>query len=281
MCGSASGRVADLWRDTSSRQGTAESVACLGTFPRQCALSCAFTNGLQEPMTIGIIGKKTGMTRVFRPDGRSVPVTVVTADPNRVTKVKTAESDSYVAVQVTRGKAEIKRLPRPAAGQFENSGVVPGRGLWEFRPSAATPEKEIAELEPGAELGVAQFFAGQSVDVRGISKGKGFAGTIKRWNFHSQDATHGNSLAHRAGGSIGQCQTPGKVFKGKKMAGHMGAHRVTVQNLEVVAVDGKRNTLLISGAVPGANGSLVVVKPAVKAGLQQRPASDDSTSGES
>lgn len=219
-------------------------------------------------MAIGIVGIKTGMTRVFNSEGTSVPVTVVTAEPNRVTQVKNEEQDRYAAVQVTRGLAREKRVTKPLAGHFEKGEVQAGVGLWELRPGVSTPANEIEELAPGAELSVGQFFEGQSVDVSGISKGKGYAGTIKRWNFRGQDNTHGNSLSHRAGGSIGQCQTPGKVFKGKKMAGHLGNARVTVQNLEVVAVDLDRNLLLIKGAIPGSNGATVIVRPALKAGIQ-------------
>ena len=219
-------------------------------------------------MAIGIVGVKTGMTRVFNSDGASVPVTVVKAEPNRVTQVKSVEQDRYLAVQVTRGSAREKDVRKPLNGHFEKGGVQAGIGLWEFRPGVCTLEHEIEELATGAELSVGQFSKGQSVDVCGISKGKGYAGPIKRWNFSSQDYTHGNSLSHRAGGAIGQCQTPGKVFKGKKMAGHLGNARVTVQNLEVVDVDLDQNLLLIKGAIPGSNGGTVVVRPALKAGIQ-------------
>lgn len=211
-------------------------------------------------MTVGLIGRKAGMTRVFTEDGQSVPVTVIEVEPNRVTAVKTEETDGYTAVQVTTGAKKANRLSKPEAGNFAKAGVEAGRGLWEFRLSGGD------EVNVGEELTVARFEAGQKVDVTGQSKGKGFQGGVKRWNFSMQDATHGNSLSHRAPGSIGQCQTPGRVWKGKKMAGQMGNAQVTVQTLEVVRVDAERNLLLIKGAVPGATGGDVIVKPAVKAG---------------
>ena len=213
-------------------------------------------------MTIGVIGTKSGMTRVFTETGESIPVTVIEAAPNRVTQVKTEATDGYNAVQVTAGQVAANRLNRPETGHFAKAQTAAGRGLWEFRLADAPGE----ELIPGAELGVAQFEKGQTVDVAGVSKGKGFAGAIKRWKFRSQDASHGNSVSHRAPGSIGQCQTPGKVFKGKKMAGHMGNRRVTVQNLTVVDVHPDRNLLLVKGAVPGPAGADVCVRPAVKVG---------------
>ena len=209
-------------------------------------------------MAIGVVGKKSGMTRVFTEDGQSIPVTVIHVEPNRVTQVKSADSDGYDAVQVTCGEVKASRVSKPLAGHFAKAGTEAGRGLWEFRVA------EPPELAPGAELGVDQFAADQKVDVFGTSRGKGHAGVIKRWNFHSQDTTHGNSLSHRAPGSIGQCQTPGRVFKGKKMAGHMGNARVTVQNLTVVRVDSERGLLLVKGAVPGPAGADVCVRPAVK-----------------
>ena len=211
-------------------------------------------------MAIGIIGRKAGMTRVFTEQGESIPVTVIEAAPNRVTQVKTEDADGYRALQVTAGSKRTNLVSKPAAGHYAKAGVEAGRGLWELRLQG----EEGTELETGAELNVEQFEAGQLVDVTGTSKGKGFAGTVKRHNFHMQDATHGNSLSHRAPGSIGQCQTPGRVFKGKKMAGHMGDERVTTQNLEVVRVDSERNLLLIKGAVPGAAGGTVTVRPSVK-----------------
>ena len=211
-------------------------------------------------MKIGLVGRKRGMTRVFTEEGASVPVTVIEVDPNRVTQVKNDDSDGYRSVQVTFGKRRASLVNKPVAGHYAKAGVEAGEGLWELR----LPEGEGEELETGAELNVEMFEAGEMVDVTGTSKGKGFAGAVKRHNFRMQDATHGNSLAHRAPGSIGQCQTPGRVFKGNKMAGHMGDERVTTQNLEVVRVDAERNLLLIKGAVPGAPGGAVMVRPAVK-----------------
>jgi large subunit ribosomal protein L3 len=211
-------------------------------------------------MAIGIIGRKAGMTRVFTEDGASIPVTVIEATPNRVTQIKNDDTDGYRALQVTTGAKRTNLVSKPAAGHFAKAGVEAGNGLWEFRLDG----EEGNDLEAGAELNVEQFEAGQMVDVTGVSKGKGFAGTVKRHNFRMQDATHGNSLSHRAPGSIGQCQTPGRVFKGKKMAGHMGDETVTTQNLQVVRVDAERNLLLVKGAVPGAAGGTVTVRPSVK-----------------
>jgi large subunit ribosomal protein L3 len=208
---------------------------------------------------IGLVGKKVGMTRIFTEDGVSIPVTVIEIEANRVTQVKSLESDGYRAVQVTTGAKKASRVTKPEAGHFAKAGVEAGRGLWEFR----IPEGQ--EFTAGQEISVEIFADVKKVDVTGTSKGKGFAGTVKRWNFRTQDATHGNSLSHRVPGSIGQNQTPGKVFKGKKMAGHMGDERVTVQSLDVVRVDAERNLLLIKGAVPGATGGNLIVKPAVKA----------------
>ena len=210
-------------------------------------------------MTIGIVGRKSGMTRIFTEDGVSIPVTVVEVEPNRVTQVKSVESDGYSAVQVTVGARRASRVSKTAAGHFAKANTEAGRGLWELRNDGGEA------FEVGGQITVDAFEAGQIVDVTGTSKGKGYAGTVKRWNFRTQDATHGNSLSHRVPGSIGQCQTPGRVFKGKKMTGHMGDERVTVQNLEVVKVDAERNLLLIKGAVPGAPGGDVIVRPAVKA----------------
>jgi large subunit ribosomal protein L3 len=216
-------------------------------------------------MTIGLIGRKRGMTRVFTEQGASIPVTVVEVSPNRITQVKTVEADGYRALQVTLGNKRTSLLNKPQVGHFSKADVEAGEGLWELRPrDNESWDDEGADLKAGAELNVEQFETGQKVDVTGTSKGKGFAGVVKRHNFSMQDATHGNSLAHRAPGSIGQCQTPGRVFKGKKMAGHMGDERVTTQNLEVVQIDTERNLLLIKGAVPGANGGQVTVRPAVK-----------------
>ncbi|RXJ73415.1 50S ribosomal protein L3 [Veronia nyctiphanis] len=206
----------------------------------------------------GLVGRKVGMTRVFTEDGVSIPVTVVECEVNRVTQVRSLENDGYSAIQVTTGAKKASRVTKPEAGHFAKAGVEAGRGLWEFRLENGE------EFEVGAELTVELFTDIKKVDVTGVSKGKGFQGAVKRWNFRTQDMTHGNSLSHRAPGSIGQCQTPGRVFKGKKMAGHMGAEQVTTQNLEIVRVDAERNLLLIKGAVPGATGGDVIVKPAVK-----------------
>ena len=208
---------------------------------------------------IGLVGRKVGMTRVFTEEGVSIPVTVVEVEANRISQVKTLETDGYAAIQVTTGTKKANRVTKPEAGHFAKAGVEAGRGLWEFRLENGE------EFEVGTELNVELFNEVKKVDVTGTSKGKGFQGAVKRWNFRTQDMTHGNSLSHRAPGSIGQCQTPGRVFKGKKMAGHMGAERVTTQNLEIVRVDAERNLLLIKGAVPGATGGNVIVKPAVKA----------------
>jgi large subunit ribosomal protein L3 len=211
-------------------------------------------------MTIGLVGRKSGMTRVFTEDGVSIPVTVVEVSPNRVTQIKDTDSDGYRAIQVTAGSRKASRVSKAQAGQFAKAGVEAGTGLWEFRLEDADEAPEL-----GSELTVERFEVGQKVDVAGKSKGKGFQGGVKRWNFAMQDATHGNSISHRAPGSIGQCQTPGRVWKGKKMAGHMGAANVTTQGLEVVRVDAERNLLLIKGAVPGAPGGDVIVRPASKA----------------
>jgi len=212
-------------------------------------------------MTIGLVGRKAGMTRLFTDDGASVPVTVVEVEPNRVTQIKTIESDGYRAVQVTTGSRRPSRVNKPSAGNFSKANTEAGRGLWEFRLS----DGEGEGIEPGSSIGVDMFTAGQRVDVTGTSIGKGFAGVIKRHNFSMQDATHGNSLSHRAPGSIGQNQSPGRVFKGKRMAGHMGNVKRTTQNLEVVRVDAERNLLLIKGAVPGSKGGDVIVRASVKA----------------
>ena len=211
-------------------------------------------------MTIGLIGRKRGMTRVFTEQGDSVPVTVIEVSPNRITQVKTVETDGYSALQVTIGTKRNSLVNKPEAGHYSKAGVEAGQGLWELRLA----EEDGTDLQAGTELNVEQFEAGQKVDVTGTSIGKGFAGVVKRHNFKMQDATHGNSLSHRAPGSIGQCQTPGRVFKGKKMAGQMGNARVTTQNLEVVKIDAERNLLLIKGAVPGAKNGQVTVRPSVK-----------------
>ena len=212
-------------------------------------------------MSIGLVGRKSGMTRVFTEEGMSVPVTVVEVQPNRVTQVKTPETDGYSAIQVTTGSKKASHVNKPMAGHYAKAGVEAGRGLWEFRIEG----EEAAELTVGGEVSVDMFEEGQKIDVTGTTIGKGFQGGIKRHNFTMQDATHGNSISHRAPGSIGQCQTPGRVFKGKKMAGHMGNVRRTIQNLEIVRVDAERNLLLVKGAVPGARGGDVIVTPAVKA----------------
>ena len=199
------------------------------------------------------------MTRVFTEDGISIPVTVIEVEPNRVTQIKSIDTDGYTAVQVTVGARRQSRVTKAAAGHFAKAGVGAGRGLWELASDGA----DVPAV--GSELTVSAFSDGQLVDVTGQSRGKGFQGVIKRWNFSAQDATHGNSLSHRAPGSIGQNQSPGRVFKGKKMAGHMGDEQVTVQNLQVVRVDAERNLLLVRGAVPGAPGGDLIVRPAVKA----------------
>ena len=211
-------------------------------------------------MTIGVVGRKVGMTRVFTEDGASVPVTVIEVEPNRITQLKSLETDGYKAVQVTTGSRKASRVTRPLAGHYAKAGSEAGRGLWEFRLA----EDEGNDFELKGEIKVDIFEEGQKIDVQGTSQGKGFQGGIKRWHFTMQDATHGNSLAHRSNGSIGQNQTPGRVFKGKKMSGHMGARTRTGVNLEVVRVDVERNLLLVKGAVPGSKGGDLIVKPAVK-----------------
>ena len=212
-------------------------------------------------MTIGLVGRKVGMTRIFTEDGVSIPVTVIEATPNRVTQIRNEETDGYRALQVTAGTKKANRVTKAQAGHFAKAGVEAGRGMWEFRLAAG----EGDDIAIGSEITVEVFNDAKLVDVTGTSKGKGFQGGVKRWNFSMQDATHGNSLSHRAPGSIGQNQTPGRVFKGKKMAGQMGNVRTTTQNLEVVRVDAERNLLLVKGAVPGSIGGDVIVKPAVKA----------------
>jgi large subunit ribosomal protein L3 len=212
-------------------------------------------------MTMGLVGRKCGMTRVFTEDGVSIPVTVIEAQPNQITQVKTVENDGYRALQVAAGRRKASRVSKPQAGHFAQAKVEAGDLITEFR----LDETDEGDYEMGNEIKVDVFEAGQKVDVIGTSIGKGYAGTVKRHNFRTQDATHGNSLAHRAPGSIGQNQTPGRVFKGKKMSGQMGNARSTVQNLEVVRVDAERNLLLIKGAVPGHKGGRVIVRPAIKA----------------
>lgn len=208
-------------------------------------------------MTIGIIGLKVGMTRVFSEEGNSTPVTVVSVADNTISQVKTTDTDGYSAIQVSTGVVKSSRVNKPLAGHFAKAGVDAAKFMMEFRTEDA--------YEVGSNLDLNMFEAGQKVDVTGRSKGKGFQGVIKRYNFQMQDATHGNSVSHRAPGSIGQCQTPGRVFKGKKMSGHMGDRNVTTQNLEIVRVDSEKGLLLIKGAVPGAKNSRVIIKPAVKA----------------
>ncbi|ERJ18047.1 50S ribosomal protein L3 [Salinisphaera shabanensis E1L3A] len=232
-------------------------------------------------MAIGLVGRKRGMSRVFDENGVSVPVTVVEVEPNRVVQMKDSDSDGYRAIQVTTGERRASRVTKAAAGHFKKAGVEAGRGLWEFRVEGEWPtvpvaapqpteegeepaEAEQVELAVGGELTVSLFSEGQIVDVVGRSIGKGYGGVIKRHNFRSQRMTHGNSKAHRAPGSIGQNQSPGHVFKGKKMSGQLGNARTTVQNLRVVRVDAERNLILIQGGVPGAKGGDVVISPAVK-----------------
>jgi large subunit ribosomal protein L3 len=207
---------------------------------------------------IGLIGKKLGMTRIFTEEGASIPVTVIELQENRITQVKNIKTDLYCAIQVTTGTIKRAKLNKPRSGHFLKSGVIPGRGLWEFRI-----DRDHC-FKVGQNININIFKNIKKVDITGVSKGKGFSGTVKRWNFSTQDATHGNSLSHRVPGSIGQNQTPGRVFKGKKMAGQLGNHRVTVQSLNIVDVDEKKNLLLVKGAVPGATGSNLIVKPAIK-----------------
>ncbi|MEO8803934.1 MAG: 50S ribosomal protein L3 [Rudaea sp.] len=213
-------------------------------------------------MSIGLVGKKCGMSRIFTEAGESIPVTLIEATPNRITQVKTQESDGYSAVQVTMGSKRPFLVNKPLSGHYAKAKVEAGRGLWEFRVDA----KDLGNYSVGAEIKADDVFkTGQIVDVAGVSKGKGFQGTIKRWNFKMGDATHGNSLSHRAPGSIGQRQTPGRVFKGKKMAGHMGNVNRTAMNLEVVKIDSERHLIAIRGSVPGAPGGSVIIRAASKA----------------
>ncbi|MCI0653166.1 MAG: 50S ribosomal protein L3 [Methylococcaceae bacterium] len=211
-------------------------------------------------MPIGLVGRKFGMTRVFTEEGVSIPVTVVQVESNRVTQVKSIEKDGYRAIQVTTGGKRVSRIGKPLTGHYAKAGVESGRGLWEFR----LEDGEAENMTVGTNIELDRFEVGQFVDVRGTSIGKGFAGCVKRHNFRTQDSTHGNSLSHRAPGSIGQNQTPGRVFKGKKMAGHMGNVRKTIQNLSILRIDPARKLLLIKGAVPGAKGSDVIITPAIK-----------------
>lgn len=211
-------------------------------------------------MSIGLVGRKCGMTRQFTEDGNSIPVTVIEITPNRVAQIKTIENDGYRGYQITTGSKKPSRVTKARAGHFAKANVDAGYGLWEFRLA----EDEGQDFTVGTELKADLFAEGQMIDVTGISRGKGFAGAVKRHNFRTQDATHGNSLSHRAPGSIGQNQSPGRVFKGKKMAGHMGNKRCTLQNQKVIKVDVERNILLVKGAIPGAPGSIVLIRPSVK-----------------
>ena len=211
-------------------------------------------------MSIGLIGKKQGMTRVFTPEGDSFAVSVVSVLPNTITQIKSVESEGYSSIQVTTGEKKEKHLSKAQQEHFKKSSVNAGEGLWEFRVNS----DDLNELQVGSEINLDIFEEGQKIDVQGKSKGKGFAGTVKRWNFKMQDASHGNSISHRAPGSIGQCQTPGKVWKGKKMSGHMGDVKKTIQNLKIASIDVENNLVLIKGAIPGPTGSNVVLKPAVK-----------------
>jgi large subunit ribosomal protein L3 len=210
-------------------------------------------------MTIGLVGRKAGMTRIFTEDGVSTPVTVIEVESNRVSQLKTIETDGYNAVQVTVGSKKASRVSKPQAGHFAKAESSAGHKVLEFTTET------VADLEIGSEINVNIFEAGQAIDVTGITKGKGFAGVMKRYGFRGGDATHGNSISHRAPGSIGQCQTPGRVFKEKKMAGHMGDVQRTLQNLSVVRIDEERGLVLVKGSVPGAKGSDVIIRPAVKA----------------
>ena len=210
--------------------------------------------------SLGIVGRKAGMSRMFTEDGKSIPVTLIEATPNRITQVKTIATDGYSAVQVTAGVKRASLLNKPATGHLAKAKVEAGRGLWELRVEA----DQIGGYEVGGEIKADIFSEGQIVDVQGVTKGKGFQGTIKRWNFAMGDATHGNSLSHRSPGSIGQRQTPGRVFPGKKMSGHMGDVTQTTQNLQVVKVDAERGLIAVRGAVPGAPGGDVIVRPTSK-----------------
>jgi len=215
-------------------------------------------------MTIGVVGRKAGMTRVFTEDGHSIPVSVIEIASNRISQIKTDETDGYHAVQVTTGSRKASRVTKPMAGHFAKAGVEAGRGLWEFRVETEAEAEKVAGLTVGGEITVDMFEAGQKVDVTGTTIGKGFQGGIKRHNFTMQDATHGNSISHRSNGSIGMCQTPGRVIPGKKMSGHMGNVQRTIQSLELIRVDVERGLLLVKGSVPGSKGCDVIVKPAVK-----------------
>lgn len=215
-------------------------------------------------MTIGLVGKKCGMTRIFTEEGVSIPVTVIEVLPNRVTQVKTLENDGYKAIQVTTGDCKRSRLSKAEAGHFAKANVEPGAGLWEFRLEEAEDGEGDGSIGIGSELKVDRFTVGQFVDVQGVSKGKGFAGVVKRHHFNTQDASHGNSLSHRAPGSIGQRQSPGKVFKGKRMAGHLGDVKRTILSQPVIRIDAERNLVFIRGAIPGSANAYVIIRPAVK-----------------
>ena len=210
--------------------------------------------------SLGLVGRKAGMTRVFTEDGKSIPVTLIEATPNRITQLKTPETDGYSAVQVAVGSRRASLVTKPVAGHLAKAKVEAGRGLWELRIEA----DKLGDFTVGGEIKADIFEVGQKVDVQGVTKGKGFQGTIKRWNFRMGDATHGNSLSHRAPGSLGQRQTPGRVFPGKTMSGHMGAVQQSTQNLEIVRVDAERGLIAVRGAVPGAPGGDVIVRPASK-----------------
>ena len=215
---------------------------------------------MTKKYSLGLVGRKAGMSRVFTDDGRSIPVTLIEATPNRITQVKTVEADGYSAVQVTAGVKRAALINKTGAGHYAKAKVEAGRGLWEFRVA----DEKIGDFAVGGEIKADIFEVGQIVDVQGVTKGKGFQGTIKRWNFRMGDATHGNSLSHRAPGSLGQRQTPGRVFPGKKMSGHMGAVQQSTQNLEIVRVDAERGLIAVRGAVPGAPGGDVIVRPTSK-----------------
>ncbi len=215
-------------------------------------------------MAIGLVGRKQGMTRVFTDEGVSVPVTVVEITPNRITQVKTDDSDGYSAIQVTTGQKKLSRISKPLIGHYAASETEAGRGLWEFRIGS----DQIEKYNVGESITLEILEEGQNLSVTGTSKGKGFAGGVKRHNFQMQDATHGNSISHRAPGSIGQCQTPGRVFKGKKMAGHMGSRKTTVKSISLIKLNKDRNIILVKGPVPGAIGSDVIVRPMVSGSAQ-------------
>lgn len=212
-------------------------------------------------MTIGLLGKKCGMTRVYTDDGAAIPVTIIEVLPNRVAQIKTLEKDGYTALQVTVGERKRSRLNKPEGGHFAKAGVQPGNILREFY---IDDPAEIGDINVGSELKLDRFNEGQYVDVQGVTKGKGFAGVIKRHHFNSQDASHGNSVSHRAPGSIGQRQSPGKVFKGKKMSGHLGDAVRTILSQKIVRIDLERNLIMIRGAVPGAPNNYVIIRPAIK-----------------